>query len=122
MNEASQKFLETARAAVKKAEPIFRRHFGKSTGIATKPGKVPSFVSDADKEIEALLIREISSQFPAHSIVGEEFPAKKRSQTHTWFIDPIDGTTNYIHGIPYCSISVGLFDEKGPSVGVVADP
>jgi len=132
MTDDPQKFLEAALGAVKKAEPIFCRYFGKARGVTLKPGKTPSLVSDADKEIETLLSKEISAHFPKHAIVGEEFPAVKKESEftphlpkgagYTWYIDPIDGTTNYVHGFAHCCISVGLWDVKGPLVGVVSDP
>lgn len=123
MTENSQKFLEVALAAVKKAEPVFVEHFGKPSGVLLKEGQTPSLVSDADKEIETLLTKEISVRFPSHAIVGEEFPTvKKKEAEFTWYIDPIDGTTNYIHGFAHCAISVGLWDVGGPLVGVVSDP
>lgn len=118
----TEKFLEVALQAAKKAGPIFCKHFGKPSGISSKQGKTPSLVSDTDREIETLLTKEISARFPEHAIVGEEFPAKKRNSPFTWYLDPIDGTTNYIHGLAHCSISVGLWDEAGPLVGVVSDP
>lgn len=106
--EDPQKFLEVALEAVKRAEPIFVRHFGKASGVLLKAGETPSLVSDADKEIETLLTKEISARFPEHAIVGEEFPAVKKKAAFTWYIDPIDGTTNYIHGLTHCVISVGV--------------
>jgi len=123
MTDDPQKFLEVALAAVKKAEPVFCKYFGKAPGVTLKPGKTPSLVSDADKEIETLLSKEISAHFPKHAIVGEEFPAvKKEGAKFTWYIDPIDGTTNYVHGFAHCAISVGLWDAAGPLVSVVSDP
>ena len=117
-----EKFLEVALGAIKKAEPIFVRSFGKASQVYMKAGAVTSFVTDTDREIETLLSKEISSQFPAHAIVGEEFTPKGESASYTWYIDPIDGTSNYIHGIENCSISVGLWDTEGPLLGIVADP
>lgn len=141
MQENHQRFLEVAFAAVRKAEPIFVKHFGKASGVSLKEGQAPSLVSDADREIEKLLTKEISRHFPGHAIVGEEFPAVKkkdkaskgrshgasasetfREAEFTWYLDPIDGTTNYIHGFAHCVISVGLWDADGPLAGVVSDP
>ncbi len=121
MTDDPQKFLDVALEAVKLAEPIFRASFGKASGVEVKKGVVASFVTDTDKEIEQLLRREISLAFPDHAIVGEE-EGEKVGQRYTWYFDPIDGTTNYIHGLHHCAISVALWDEKGPLVGVVCDP
>ncbi len=121
MTDDPEKFLKVATEAVKRAEPIFLKSFGSASGVEVKHGAVASFVTDTDKEIEYLLRREISSAFPRHGIVGEE-EGEKTGTGYRWYIDPIDGTTNYIHGIPHCAISVALWDEQGPLVGIVSDP
>ena len=115
------KFLEVALAAVKKAEPVFLKSFGRASGIKVKHGAIESLVTAADEEIERLLVQEISAQFPHHAIVGEEGTSRQGSE-YTWYIDPIDGTTNYVHGIHHCSISVALWDAQGPLIAVVHDP
>ena len=121
MIDDPQKFLEVAIEAVKKAEPIFLKSFGNASGIETKHGAVTSFVTEADKEIEHLLRECISSAFPSHAIVGEEEGGAGGAR-YTWYIDPIDGTTNYIHGLHHCAISIALWDAEGPLVGIVCDP
>ena len=104
MADDPQKFLEVALEAVKKAEPIFKKYFGKATGVEEKnEGGYRSPVSDIDKQIETILVTHLAGYFPDHSIVGEEFPAQKKSGPYTWFIDPIDGTINYMRGFcPEC--------------------
>lgn len=121
MTDDPQKFLEVALEAVKLAEPIFLKSFGNASGVEVKAGEVASFVTETDKEIEQLLTEKIFSAFPNHGIVGEE-GASKQGTGYTWYLDPIDGTTNYIHGLHHCAISVALWDEKGPLVGIVCDP
>ena len=116
-----QRFLDVALEAVKKAEPIFLSTFGKATGIEHKEDARKSRVTDTDRELEKLIINCVLSQFPEHSIVAEESAARKGSE-YVWYIDPIDGTTNFIRGIPHCSISIALWDAHGPLIGVVADP
>ncbi|MDO8482307.1 MAG: inositol monophosphatase [bacterium] len=120
MNE--NQFLEAALAAVKKAEPIFLKYFGNAEGVSVKEGIVPSLVSDADKEIEKLLMAELHEKFPEHAIVGEESPAQAGTGGYCWYIDPIDGTTNFTRGISHAAISVALFDEQGPLVAVLSAP
>ena len=116
------KFLKVALKAVKKAEPVFLRGFGKATGIETKDDLYKSPVTDIDKEIEKIITKEILNNFPDHSIVGEEFPKTEGKSGYVWYIDPIDGTINYIRGGIACSISVGLWKGDEPIVGVVFDP
>lgn len=115
-------FLEAALEAVKKAEPLFLKYFGNAVGVSVKEGIGPSLVSDADKEIEKLLIADIGAKFPEHAIVGEESPARAGKGGYCWYIDPIDGTTNFTRGISHCLISVALFDEQGPLVAVLSAP
>jgi myo-inositol-1(or 4)-monophosphatase len=122
MQNDPQKFLEVALAAVKKAEPVFTKHFGKPATISEKTSD-RDWVTNADKEIEEMLVSEIRAAFPSHEIVGEEFSATlKPTGEFSWYIDPIDGTSQYIHGIPLCCISVALIDSKGPLVAVISSP
>ncbi len=123
MAETTQKFLKVALEAVKKAEPIFKKYFGNSGEVHTKNGNPRNWVTDVDREIEHLIVADIRRQFPHHGVIGEEFsPNASVSETYTWYIDPIDGTSLYIHGIPFCCISIGLADKAGPLVGVISNP
>src|SRR3989338_2012788 len=116
-----QKFLEVALEAVRKAEPIFKKYFGKPVSIIEKQER--DWVTNIDKEIEKLLIGEIRRNFPEHEIVGEEFSASLVPKgNYAWYLDPIDGTSQYIHGIPFCCISAALVDDSGPLVGVISNP
>ncbi|KKW11503.1 MAG: Inositol-phosphate phosphatase [Parcubacteria group bacterium GW2011_GWA2_49_9] len=117
----TQKFLEVALEAVKKAEPIFLKSFGNAEKIEIKSDAVGSEVSRADKEIEHILTEAVSGAFPDHAIMGEE-GASKSGSFYTWYFDPIDGTTNHIRGLHHCAISVALWDAHGPLVGIVSDP
>ena len=123
MRNEPQKFLEVALAAVRSAGPAFRASFGRASGIVEKKvGAYRSPVTDADKEIEKMIRTVLTEYFPDHSIVGEEFPAQKKKSPYTWYIDPIDGTINYIRGLPVASISVGLWRDETPLVAVVCEP
>lgn len=114
-------FLDAALEIVHKAEPLFLRNFGAASGVSKKADSSKSQVSDADTELEKLITGELVSRFPDHSIVAEE-GASRDGSTYTWYVDPIDGTTNYIRGIRHCSISVALWDDHGPLVGIVSNP
>ncbi|OHA21550.1 MAG: hypothetical protein A2849_03970 [Candidatus Taylorbacteria bacterium RIFCSPHIGHO2_01_FULL_51_15] len=124
MADDPQKFLEVALEATKKAEPVFRKYFGNAPGVSEKvdQGMHRSPVTDVDKEIETLITSHLLSQFSTHSISGEEFSPQHHSSPYTWYIDPIDGTINYIRGLPFASISLGLWKEDVPIVAVVSDP
>ena len=90
---------------------------------STKAG--PSdWVTVVDIGIERHVRSELLAAFPGHSIVGEELggSADFAAGTPLWYVDPVDGTTNFVHGLPWSSFSLALADEEGLVLGVVADP
>ncbi len=80
-----------------------------------------SLVSFVDKEAENRLVDALSALLPGSGFLAEEGTGSLSNETHYWIIDPLDGTTNFIHGIPVYSISVALFEEGRPVVGVVLE-
>lgn len=92
------------------------------TAVTTK-ANAADHVTETDREIERRVRETITARFPDHAIVGEEYggdPAPAGGPT--WYVDPVDGTTNYASGLPWCSFSLALADGDGPVLGVVADP
>ncbi len=81
-----------------------------------------NIVTDVDRASEALIVDAIRSHYPDHRIVAEEGSSSMGSSASTWLIDPLDGTTNYVHGFPVCCVSLGLLDGDQPLLGVVYDP
>jgi myo-inositol-1(or 4)-monophosphatase len=77
-------------------------------------------VTDTDIRIEDHVRERIAAAFPGHGVIGEERPPTAGSPT--WYLDPVDGTTNYASGIGWSSFSLALADDQGPVLGVVADP
>jgi len=77
-------------------------------------------VTDTDVRVEDHVREVLSAAFPGHGITGEERPAAPGDPT--WYLDPVDGTTNYASGLPWSSFSLALADAEGPVLGVVADP
>ena len=80
------------------------------------------FVSEVDKAAENAIINEIKKAFPEHSILAEETGEILGDSSYQWVIDPLDGTTNYLHGFPQYAISIALFEKKILTHGVVYDP
>lgn len=78
-------------------------------------------VTDIDLSIEMWVRDAVERAFPEHGFIGEEFGSREGSE-YTWYCDPIDGTTNFAHGIGWSSFSLALVDEDGPVVAVLADP
>ena len=79
-------------------------------------------VTDTDREAEALIVERLTDAFPDHGVVAEEESAVQLDARFRWVIDPIDGTTNFAHGIPFFSVSIALEDEGTPVLGVLYDP
>jgi myo-inositol-1(or 4)-monophosphatase len=79
-------------------------------------------VTESDKGSEKIILGRIRNQYPTHGILSEESPPHESSSGYRWVIDPIDGTTNFAHGIPLFTISMALEFEGSPVVGIVYDP
>jgi fructose-1,6-bisphosphatase/inositol monophosphatase family enzyme len=81
------------------------------------------WVTETDLAVERLAREAIAERFPAHRIAGEEYGISgDETAPATWLIDPVDGTTNYVHELPVASFSLCVSDEAGPAAGLVADP
>jgi myo-inositol-1(or 4)-monophosphatase len=119
MNE----FLPAAVQAAKTSSKIFKKFFGKPKDIKIKGGDPRNLVTEIDKKIESLIRSQLSKKFPSHKFIGEEFGSEKVSKKDfVWIIDPIDGTTNFIQGLPICCISIGLWQNNQPLAAVVYNP
>src|ERR1700751_274627 len=83
-------------------------------------------VTAADRASEALIRERVSKQFPSHDVLGEEQGLKDRGSEYRWYVDPLDGTTNFAHGYPVISVSMALEHRTGTSghriAAVVYDP
>lgn len=90
--------------------------------IGTK-SSAADWVTETDLAVERLARSAIADRFPAHRIVGEEYGTTgEEDAPATWLIDPVDGTTNYVHALPWSSFSICMVDDEGPAAGLVADP
>jgi myo-inositol-1(or 4)-monophosphatase len=104
-----------------KANKIILKNLNRIREISYKKGDF-NLVTNVDKEVEALLIKEIISRFPNHSIIAEESGKYIRDPNYEWFIDPIDGTTNFAHAYPCFCISVGFARKKKLEFGLIKNP
>lgn len=112
---------QTALTAARKASKLLMQYFDKDIpGVRNKDGK--SLVTDVDQESERLIIREIRKKFPDHNIVTEESPAQMKGSDWTWYIDPIDGTHNFIKGIPLFGVSIAYAHKGKMEYGVIILP
>lgn len=83
-----------------------------------------NLVTNIDKESEEFLFTKIKTEFPEHTIIAEEGSRRDTQGEYTWYIDPLDATNNFAHGIPYFCVSIGLFSNthKRVVLGIVYDP
>lgn len=111
--------FELALAAAAAGADIVRTGFGRPTTTTLKAKFNP--VTDVDKAAETAIVDLISTHRPEDGILAEEGSARA-STGRRWLIDPLDGTVNFVHGIPHLAVSVALYDGDVPLVGVVHDP
>jgi len=110
-------------AAVRKAARGLQRDFGEVENLQVSMKGPGDFVSAADKKAEKVLFEELAKARPGYGFVMEEGgTVEGADKSHRWIIDPLDGTTNFLHGIPQFAISVGLEREGQMVAGVVYNP
>jgi myo-inositol-1(or 4)-monophosphatase len=110
-------------AAVLKAGRGLKRDFGEVENLQVSVKGPGDFVTAADKKAEKTLFEELSRARPGYSFLMEEGGAVEGSdKSHTWHIDPLDGTSNFLHGIPIFAVSVGLEREGQMVAGIVYNP
>jgi myo-inositol-1(or 4)-monophosphatase len=112
---------EQAVAAIHKAGKLIMRHFGSIQQDQIDVKMASDFVTFVDRESESILITELQRAFPDHSFYAEE-SSRAPKGGYRWIIDPLDGTTNYIHGSPLFTISVALEHEGDIILGLVYEP
>ncbi|PHT54418.1 Inositol monophosphatase 2 [Capsicum baccatum] len=108
----------------KEAKTIICKGFYETKHVVHK-GQV-DLVTETDKACEDLIFNHLKQHFPTHKFIGEETSAAtgdfELTDEPTWIVDPVDGTTNFVHGFPSVCVSIGLTIGKIPTVGVVYDP
>jgi myo-inositol-1(or 4)-monophosphatase len=104
----------------KEAGEIIRSGYRRDFGIEFKTG-VNNLVTEIDKKSEECIINFIKKEFPTHSILSEESGSTDKNSDYVWIIDPLDGTTNFAHGFPIFSVSIGVQKNNETIYGVVYD-
>ncbi len=100
--------LNTAIQAALEAGKFLTANVGNIKNIERKIGQETNLVTEIDKQSEALIIQKIHAQFPDHMVLGEESGAGAGGEDYKWIIDPLDGTTNYTHGLPLFCVTIGI--------------
>ena len=115
--------LNIAIRAARSAGRILMRYYERTDQLTVETKSRNDFVSEVDRAAEATIVQELRSKFPDHAILGEEGGQQGgRSTEFEWIIDPLDGTTNYLHGFPQFSISIAMKYRGQLEHGVVYDP
>jgi myo-inositol-1(or 4)-monophosphatase len=112
--------LEVAVAAAKAAGEVLRNGFGRRHEISYK-GEV-DLVTEADKQAEQTIKEVLGEAFPNHGVLAEEEGELEGEEDARWIVDPLDGTTNYAHGLPIFAVSIALERAGEVVLGVVHDP
>jgi myo-inositol-1(or 4)-monophosphatase len=109
--------------AAEKASKSIIRDFGEIEKLQVSKKGPHDFVTKTDKHVEKILIEELSKTKKNYSFLSEEAGSiKNKDQENIWIIDPIDGTTNFLHGIPHFAISIALQSKKEIVSGLIFDP
>jgi len=104
----------------KEAGEVIRNGFGENLQIEFKTGD-NNIVTNIDKAAEKIILDFVKTEYPNHSIIAEESGTKHNSSDYTWVIDPLDGTTNFAHGLPIFAVSIGVQKNDKTIAGVIYD-
>lgn len=112
--------LPIAEAIARRAGAVVMEGFGRVRHVRQK-GAI-DLVTEFDQRSEEAIISSLQKEFPEHAILAEESGLHQRTSEYQWVVDPIDGTTNFAHGIPVFAITLALLRGTAPMAGVIYDP
>jgi histidinol-phosphatase len=115
-----QAWLALALAACDEADALAMRHFRRDMVIQSKPDR--TFVTEADQAIERRIRERIAAAYPDHGVVGEEFGTEPGQGRVRWYVDPIDGTHNFMRGVPLFGTLLAVEADGELQVGVMSAP
>ena len=118
--ERASEFVSAIEPIAREAGELLMGYFARHVKVEYK-GDV-DLVTEADRASEALILDRLQARFPRHDVMGEEGARRETGSDYKWYVDPLDGTTNFAHGFPVFCISMGL-EHKGELIaGVIHDP
>jgi myo-inositol-1(or 4)-monophosphatase len=109
-------YVSAATEIAREAGVLLARYFEKRVAVEYKGDY--DVVTAADRASESLIVSRLQSRFPTHSVIAEEGTGTKRASEFTWYVDPLDGTTNFAHGFPMFAVTMGL-EQAGEMVAAV---
>ena len=115
-----QRWLELALAICDETDPLALAHFRRDIPVSTKPDR--TLVTEADTSIERLARERIARAHPGHGLVGEEYGTEAGNAPTRWYIDPIDGTHNFVRGVPVFATLLAVEQEGRLELGVISAP
>lgn len=107
--------------AARRAGKVILRSLGKLDSLKVMEKERLDFTTEVDRAAESEIIKELRHAYPDHAMWGEE-GGRQGTHKYTWVIDPLDGTSNYIRGLPFFSVSIALLENGVPIAGVVYNP
>src|SRR6516162_9320773 len=115
-----QSYLSTAIDIAREAGALLAELFEHPQEISYK--RKSDLVTEADRRSEALIVKRLRTSFPEHAVVAEEGGGQETSSDYCWYVDPLDGTTNFAHGFPVFCATLGLTYRGEVVAGVAYDP
>src|SRR5690348_9982688 len=113
-------YLETAVEIAREAGALLATMFERRVAIETK-GEY-DLVTEADRASERLVVERLCTHFPSHAIVAEEGGGRENASGYRWYVDPLDGTTNFAHSFPFFNVTLALEAAGELIAGVIFDP
>jgi len=117
-----EQYEAVACAAAHQAGGVLRRRFRERTPLLVEEKGLHDFVTEVDRQAESAALGYIAAHFPKQPVMSEEASPDLPASGHRWVVDPLDGTTNFIHGVPPFSVSIAVEDERGLLAAAVHDP
>ena len=123
MNEQISQRLALAEQVAREAGTRALNYFNRRESLVIETKRdAQDVVSIADREVELLIRERIAQQFPDDGFLGEEFGLQSGSSGYTWVVDPIDGTSPFVNGMPNWCVSVAVIHHGDPVIGVIMAP
>ena len=119
---AGAAFEAAAVEAARLGGEVLRRRFRTAAASRVEVKGLHDFVTEVDREAEAAILGYLGARFPGHAVMSEEASPDAARAEHRWVVDPLDGTTNFYHGVTPFAVSVALEDHHGVLAGAVYDP
>jgi myo-inositol-1(or 4)-monophosphatase len=113
-------YLQTAADIAREAGALIARYFERGIGFDLKGDF--DLVTEADRASERLVVERLHAHFPSHTVLGEEGGLREKDSEFHWYVDPLDGTTNFAHGYPMFNVTLALERAGEMIAGVIYDP